>query len=194
MDVHVPVLVGFYDYRLVAVSILIAVVAAYAALDLPGRIATAQGVGRFAWLSGGAFALGLGIWSMHYMGTEAYRLPVPVEYDWPTALLSFVAAVSASAVALFVVSRKAMGTAAAVVGSLLMASGILAMHYIGMEAMRLPAMCHYSPGRVALSIVAAVAISFVGIALLDGKATCFLISAIVMQDVLAGERCSRNRE
>ena len=168
MDFGSSVLVGSYDYRLVAVSILIAVIAAYAALDLAGRIATAQGVGRFAWLSCGAVALGLGIWSMHYMGMEAYRLPVPVEYDWPTVLLSYVAAVSASAVALFVVSRNTMGMKSAVAGSLLMASGIVAMHYIGMEAMRLPAMCHYSLRLVAASGVAAVVISFVGITLLFG--------------------------
>src|ERR1017187_2855870 len=106
VDVHVPVLVGFYDYRLLAVSILIAVVAAYAALDLAGRIATAQGAGRFAWLSCGALALGLGIWSMHYMGMEAFRLPVPVQYDWPTALVSFASAVSAASAALFIVRSE----------------------------------------------------------------------------------------
>src|SRR5467141_3862348 len=99
-------LIGSYNYALVALSVLIAVFAAYAALDLAGRVTAARGMARFAWLSGGALAMGMGIWSMHYMGMEAFRLPVPVEYDWPTVLLSMVAAVSASAVALFVVSRK----------------------------------------------------------------------------------------
>ncbi len=161
MDAHGSALVGFYDYRLVALSVLIAVFAAYAALDLAGRVTAARGMARFAWLSGGALAMGMGIWSMHYMGMEAFRLPVPVEYDWPTVLLSMVAAVSASAVALFVVSRKTMGMTAAIIGSVPMGGGIAAMHYIGMEAMRLPGMCHYSPGLVALSVVLAVLISFV---------------------------------
>jgi NO-binding membrane sensor protein with MHYT domain len=168
MDMHGAVLVGYYDYRLVAVSVLIAVFAAYAALDLAGRVTAARGVARFAWLSGGALALGLGIWSMHYMGMEALQLPVPVQYDWPTVLLSMVAAVSASAVVLFVVSRKAMGMSQAIAGSMLMGSGIAAMHYIGMEAMRLPAMCMYSPGLVALSVVLAVVISFVAMWLTFG--------------------------
>jgi two-component system sensor histidine kinase/response regulator len=168
MDLHGPTLVGFYDYRLVALSVLIAILAAYAALDLAGRVTAAKGLARFAWLSGGALAMGMGIWSMHYMGMEAFRLPVPVEYDWPTVLLSMVAAVCASAVALFVVSRKTMGMAAAIGGSLLMGSGIAAMHYIGMEAMRLPGMCSYSSGLVALSIVLAVVISFVAMWLTFG--------------------------
>src|SRR5215469_9848220 len=161
-------LVGFYDPRLVVLSVLIAIVAAYAALDLAGRVSSARGMARFTWLICGALAMGIGIWSMHYMGMEAFRLPVPVEYDWPTVLLSMIAAVSASAVALFVVSRKTMSMTAAIFGSLLMGSGIAAMHYIGMEAMRLPAMCHYSTGLVALSVVLAVVISFVAMWLTFG--------------------------
>ena len=161
MNEHAIALIGYYDYRLVAVSVLIAIFAAYAALDLAGRVTAAHGIARFAWLTGGALAMGMGIWSMHYIGMEAFQLPVPVSYDWPTVLLSMVAAVSASAIALFVVSRKTMGIGTAIIGSALMGSGIAAMHYTGMEAMRLPAMCHYSVGLVALSVVLAIVISFV---------------------------------
>ena len=168
MSEHATFLTGFYDYRLVAVSVLIAIFAAYAALDLAGRVTAAHGIARFAWLSGGALAMGMGIWSMHYIGMEAFVLPVPVAYDWPTVLFSMVAAVSASAVALFVVSRKTMGMTSAVVGSLLMGSGIAAMHYIGMESMRLPGMCHYSLGLVTLSVVLAIVISFVAMWLTFG--------------------------
>jgi two-component system sensor histidine kinase/response regulator len=168
VDGHVAVMAGYYDYRLVAVSVLIAIFAAYAALDLAGRVTAAQGTSRISWLIGGALAMGMGIWSMHYVGMGAFILPVPVQYDWPTVLLSMVAAVSASAVALSVVSRKTMGMNAAVFGSLLMGSGIAAMHYIGMEAMRLPGMCHYSPGLVALSVVLAIVISFVAMWLTFG--------------------------
>jgi two-component system sensor histidine kinase/response regulator len=122
------------------------------ALDLAGRVTAARGKARFAWLSGGAFAMGIGIWPMHYLGMEAFRLPVPVEYDWPTVLVSMFAAFAASAVALYVVSRNSMSATSVTIGSILMGGGIAAMHYIGMEAMRLPAMCTYSSGLVALEI------------------------------------------
>ena len=115
---------GYYDYRLVALSIAIAILAAYATLDLSGRMTVAHGKTRLAWLSGGAFAMGIGIWSMHYMGMEAFRLPIPVRYDWPTVVLSMVAAVLASAVALFVVTQSRLTMPAAVAGSLLMGGGI----------------------------------------------------------------------
>src|ERR1700678_2841204 len=163
MPDNLALLAGNYDYRLVALSVLIAMLASYAALDLAGRVTAARGRGRFVWLTGGAGAMGLGIWSMHYIGMLAYSLPVPVLYDWPTVLWSLLAAVFASAIALFVVSRNKMGGLFIGIGALLMGLGIAAMHYIGMEAMRLPAMCSYSLGLVVLSIILAIVISFVAL-------------------------------
>src|SRR5712671_6057641 len=113
---------GSYNYHLVALSVLIAVCASYAALDLAGRTTAAAGRIRLAWLAGGATAMGLGIWSMHYIGMLAFSLPVPVSYDWPTVVLSLVAAIFASVVALFVVSRQKMGWARALAGSAIMGS------------------------------------------------------------------------
>jgi two-component system sensor histidine kinase/response regulator len=156
---------GFYDGRLVALSIVIAILAAYAALDLSGRLTVSHGRARIAWLCGGAFSMGIGVWSMHYVGMEALRLPVLVQYDWPTVLLSMAVAILASAVALSVASRKTLTTTVAVLGSVLMGGGIAAMHYIGMGAMRMPAMCVYSYPIVMLSIFLGITISFVAIRL-----------------------------
>src|SRR6266851_6020694 len=156
-------MIGSYDYRLVALSVLIAICAAYATLDLIGRITAATGRVRLIWLAGGATAMGLGIWSMHYIGMLALSLPVPVLYDWPTVLLSFIAAVFASAVALFVVTRQKLGWVRAAIGAAIMGSGIATMHYTGMAAMRLPAMCSYDPLLFALSVVVATLISLAAI-------------------------------
>ena len=158
-------LIDSYNYPLVFLSIVIAILAANAALDLSGRVTAARGRTRVVWLCAGAFAMGIGIWSMHYMGMAAFRLPVPVRYDWPTVLVSMAAAILASAVALFVVSRKTLTTSAAVIGAVLMGGGIAAMHYIGMDAMRLAAMCVYSYKVVALSILLGIVISLVAIKL-----------------------------
>lgn len=68
---------GSYDYRLVSLSVLIAICAAYTALDLAGRTTATRGRVRVAWLTGGAIAMGVGIWSMHYVGMLAFSLPVP---------------------------------------------------------------------------------------------------------------------
>jgi PAS domain S-box-containing protein len=156
-------MVGSYNYHLVTLSVLIAIFASYAALELAARVTAAIGRIRIAWLLGGATAMGVGIWSMHYIGMLAFLLPVPVLYDWPTVLLSLFAAIFASAVALFVVSRKRMGWARAIAGSTIMGGGIATMHYTGMAAMRLPAMCSYDPWLLTLSVVIAIAISLVAL-------------------------------
>ena len=152
-------LIGSYNYALVALSVLIAMFASYAALDLAGRVTAAGGWTRAAWLLGGAVAMGTGIWSMHYIGMLAFILPIPVAYHWPTVLLSLLAAILASVVALGVVSREKMGWLRALAGSVLMGSGISGMHYIGMAAMRLPASCDFNSSLVVLSVVLAALIS-----------------------------------
>src|SRR5467141_1433265 len=133
--------------------------ASYAALDLAGRVTAASGWTRAIWLLGGAGASGTGIWSMHYIGMLAFILPIPVAYHWPTVLLSLFAAILASVVGLGVVSRQKMGWFRALAGSVVMGAGIASMHYIGMAAMRLPAVCHFSSFLVVLSVVFAVLIS-----------------------------------
>ncbi len=155
------ILVGHYDYRLVVLSVVIAIFASYAALDLAGRVTVARGSARLGWLAGGASAIGLGVWSMHYIGMLAFRLPIPVWYDWPIVLLSLLAAIFASAAGLHFTSGQQMSQWRAEFGSLVMGGGIGAMHYIGMHAMRIGAMCHFNPLVVVLSVVLAILISFV---------------------------------
>jgi PAS domain S-box-containing protein len=180
-------LVGSYDGRLVVLSVFLAILASYAALDLASRITAARGGIRSVWLTCGAAAMGLGIWSMHYIGMLAYSLPVAVLYDWPTVLASLVAAIVASGIALSVATQNGLGARRASLGAVLMGIGIAAMHYSGMEAMRLPAMCRYSPGLVFLSIILAIVISLVALWLTfhsRGETTASgwrkLASAIVM--------------
>ncbi len=135
---------GSYDYGAVARSVLIAIVASDVALDLARRAKTASGRVRLTWLRGDATAMGLGIWAMHFMGMLAFRLPVPVEYHWPTVLASLLAAILGSAVALYVACHRKMGPVAVLTGSIPMGVGIAGMHYIGMAAMRLPVVTRFS--------------------------------------------------
>jgi NO-binding membrane sensor protein with MHYT domain len=154
---------GSYDYSGVTRSVLIAIAVSYAALDLTGRVTAASGRDRIAWVSGGATAMGIGIWAMHFEGMLAFRLPVSVEYHWPTVLVSLFVAILASAVALYAASRQKMGPVEALTGSVIMSTGIAGMHYIGMAAMRLPAITRYSPLLVALSVFLAFVFSLVAL-------------------------------
>src|SRR6202048_1655318 len=102
---------------------------------------------------------------MHYIGMLAFVLPIPVAYHWPTVLLSLLAAILASVVALGVVSRQKMSVFRALAGSVLMGTGIASMHYIGMAAMRLPAICQFNSFLVALSVVLAVSFSLAALSI-----------------------------
>jgi two-component system, NtrC family, sensor kinase len=165
MNERIPIL-GTYDYRLVTLSVLIAILASYAALDLAERVTANRGRARFAWLLGGAFAMGSGIWAMHYTGMLAFRLPVRVYYHLPTVLVSFLAAIATSWIALYEVSRERITALRVGVGSVLMGGGIATMHYTGMAAMRMAAMHHYHRGLWTLSVILAVVISTVGLLLI----------------------------
>jgi NO-binding membrane sensor protein with MHYT domain len=156
---------GTYDLRLVALSVVIAIFASFAALDLAARVTESRHKSRLFWLLGGASAMGLGIWSMHYVGMLASKMPMKVFYDIPTVVLSLLAAIAASAVALFTVSRREMSLWQTVVGGLVMGSGIAAMHYIGMAAMRIPMQLTYNRPLLVTSVVLAVVISIVALIL-----------------------------
>ncbi len=144
---------GSYDTVLVVCSYVIAVVASYTALDLAGRVSTSERINRWLWLLFGSVAMGMGIWSMHFVGMLAFSLPVQVGYDLITILLSVLVAILASFVALFVVGRNQLNVRQLLGGGLLLAVGISSMHYIGMAAMVIH--ITYDPIIFSLSIVIA---------------------------------------
>jgi methyl-accepting chemotaxis protein PixJ len=153
---HGLVLPSTYDPQLVALSVLVASIAAYTALTLAERVTVAQGRLRLLWLLGGATALGTGIWAMHFTGMLAFTLPIPVSYDVPLVAVSLLVAIAASGSALFIVSRRAMGARAWLVGGLLLGGGVATMHYTGMAAMRMAALTHWDLRLVGLSVLVAV--------------------------------------
>lgn len=187
-------LIAAYDVRLVFISVLIAIIASYTALDLAGRVTQAQGRVRKLWLAGGAIAMGISIWSMHFIGMLAYELPTPMTYELPIVLLSVVVAVIVSGVALFLASRQTMGRLPLLAGGVFMGLGIASMHYIGMAAMRLEATAQYDLKLVAVSIVIAIGASLISLYLafqlraetIIAGSLSKLGSALIMGNAIAG--------
>jgi PAS domain S-box-containing protein len=132
-------LIGAHDSALVLLSVLIATAASYTALDLAGRIRESEGSAFYAWLITAAVAMGGGIWAMHFVAMLAFNLPgIEVSYDFTLTLVSLVAPVVVTGLAFFVVSRREADAVLLVLSGLVMGAGIVAMHYIGMAAMRMP--------------------------------------------------------
>jgi diguanylate cyclase (GGDEF)-like protein len=149
-------MVGSYSYWLVLLSIVVAIFASYTALDLSTRITASKGRSAQLWLIGGAFSMGVGIWSMHFIGMLAFSLPIPMGYDVPITLLSMLIAVVVSYFALFTVTRRTVSNRNLAVGGTLMGMGICAMHYTGMAAMDMSPPIRYDPWLFAASIAVAI--------------------------------------
>jgi len=157
-------MVGSYDSLLVVLSIVVAIVASHVALDLTSRIKASHG--RKAsqyWLIGGAVSMGIGIWSMHFIGMLAWRLPIPVWYDISMTLLSLLSGMMTSAFALYLASRDTLGVRRLLPGSAVMGIGIASMHYTGMAAMKMHPPIGYEPLLFGLSVLVAVAASAVAL-------------------------------
>jgi len=149
-------LIGSYIPSLVVISVLVAILASYTALDLAGRIASASGRAVYMWMAGGAFAMGIGIWSMHFIGMLAFVLPLNLGYDLPLTLFSLLIAMLSSGFALWLVAQPQMPALHLGLGALFMGIGISAMHYTGMAAMRMQPGIDYDPGLFSLSLVIAI--------------------------------------
>lgn len=156
-------LTKMYDLRLVTLSIAIAVLASYTALDTASQVTAASGRNRAGWLLGGAVAMGTGIWSMHLIGMLGFCLPVPVNYDKFTVLFWMLAAIVASGVALFLVSRPVISLPYVCSGGVVMGLGIATTHYTGMAGMQIQAMTKYDQRLVSLSVLIAIAVCLVAV-------------------------------
>ena len=149
-----------YHNGLVLVSLVVAILASYTALTLAMRIRLASGMGARAWLMGGGFAMGIGIWAMHFVGMLALTLPVQIAYDVWITLASMAIAVLVSTFALHIASRDRVTRGMLIAAGIAMGVGICAMHYVGMAAIRIEPPIRYDPVWVAASFAIAIAASF----------------------------------
>lgn len=153
-------LVSSYNSVFVAFSLIVAILASYTALNMTGRVSSARGRSSILWLIGGSFAMGFGIWSMHFIGMLAFDLPISLGYDVKLTLLSLLIAIVSSAFALWLVCQNNLPSSRLLLGGLLMGVGIAAMHYTGMEAMLMTPRIVYVPWLFALSVGIAVVASW----------------------------------
>ena len=150
-----------YIPSLVILSVLVAILASYVALIFAHSVTQARGRAQAVWLACGSLAMGVGIWSMHFVGMLAFEMPgMEMAYDVPLMLLSVAVAIGASALALFVVSRPVVQTTSVFSGGIAMAVAIAGMHYIGMFSMRMNARIEWDVWLVALSVFIALVASF----------------------------------
>jgi diguanylate cyclase len=149
-----------YNLWLVVISFVVATLASYTALDLTGRIfVLASPRLRHVWRLGGAAALGVGIWSMHFIAMLAFSLPIPLGYDFATTAASLGLAIAASYLALHITTREKLTATRLLAGGAVMGCGIAGMHYVGMAAMQMTPGIVYQPAWFAGSLAIAIGAS-----------------------------------
>ncbi|RIX50114.1 bifunctional diguanylate cyclase/phosphodiesterase [Paenibacillus nanensis] len=151
---------GSYNYYIVALSVIIAILASYSALSITAKISGTQGKGRFFWLLAGAFVMGSGVWSMHFVGMLAFHLHAAVKYDIGLTLLSMAASIISSFIAFYITMPTNVNWYKIAVGGFMMGTGIVTMHYVGMEAMVMPVDLTYDKLMWAISAIIAFAASY----------------------------------
>lgn len=167
---------------LVALSLFVAFQGSYVGLHLARQVGTAEGLRRRALITAAALSLALGIWTMHFVGILAIRLPVAVDFLVLPTLLSFLVCVLVVGFAVFAVSAGTAGRMRIALAALFMGGGIVTMHYLGMYALHASLHMTHQPLWVATSIVVGVAAS--GIALWlgfgEGAKGAVLLPAVLM--------------
>ncbi len=181
-----------HDLNLVVVSILVAALASYTTLTLSIQVTHSRGRAWLAWLVGGSLSMGIGIWSMHFIGMLALHLPVPVRHDAAYMLLSLGVAIVAAGLALFIVQRPLATWPVYIVGALAMGGAISGMHYLGMYGLLLPMQVTYWAPLVIFSIGIAIGASGVALRLalgFRGGGTPWVlraVSALIMGFAISG--------
>ncbi len=183
----------WYDYKLVALSVVVAVIASQISLAIASRI-KAHRKNVVGWLIGGATAMGIGIWAMHFIGMLAYHLPIPLGYDIPLTLISLLLAIISSMIALYVIfASEKLDISSNALSALMMGAGIAGMHYTGIYAMQMSPAIEFDPTLFMASLLIAYVASFFAIrfAFVYSQSETFFdlkksIASIIMGIAIAG--------
>jgi PAS domain S-box-containing protein len=147
----------------VALSLAVAVLGSWTALDLASRVQAHIGRARLVWTSTAAIAMGLSIWSMHFIAMLGFDPGSPVAYAPGLTALSLGLAIGSTWGAFVAATRSGAKLAGVLVAGAVMGLGICAMHYVGMAALRTAVALDYRPALVALSLAIAIVASTVGL-------------------------------
>ncbi len=150
-------MVATYDPLLILLSVVIAILGAYAGLRLARGLLRQGGTLRKALLSAAAVTIGGGIWSMHFVGMLALELPVVINYDVLLTLISALVSILVTGIGLSIASYGDASARRLTAAGVFMGLGISSMHYIGMAAVRANCVIGYSYGLVATSVLVGIA-------------------------------------
>jgi signal transduction histidine kinase len=147
---------SYNDYWLVF-SVLVGILFSYIALDLRWKMIIFKSMKYNVWLLGCAVAMGIGIWTMHFVGMLAMEMPSQIEYDARMVLISLLISILGTGLAFFLMKVTPFRL---FLSSLFMGGGIVCMHFLGVEAMHINYTITYNPLIVLISLLIAFTAAF----------------------------------
>jgi diguanylate cyclase (GGDEF)-like protein len=150
---------GTYTPWIVYLSVALATVVSYTALGLSSRIGNSYGRTQTLWLAGGTFALGLGLWGIHFLALLAFELPFPLTYNLSTTVAALIVAFLAAAGVLVVVSRDELSTAQMILGAVVLTAGVCGVLYAGIASISVSPPIRYHGGLVGTALALAFVVS-----------------------------------
>jgi NO-binding membrane sensor protein with MHYT domain len=152
-----PLVSTSYQFAYVALSFAVSVLGSFVALTAATRVRQRNGsISLINTVCAGLALGGIGVWSMHFIGMVALKLDLASGYSMVETLVSLVAAVGATALALGFVARRPNHLPTLVVAGFLLGLGVVVMHYLGMFGMRFAGYIQWDYLVVGLSAVIAV--------------------------------------
>lgn len=153
-----------WDPVLIGISFVVAFIASFIALDSAGKVAISSRRESTFWrLSGGA-TLGMGIWSMHFIGMLAMKMSMPINYHFSLTAFSFlIALISATLAINIAISGQTLSTRRLIVATSLLSTGVVTMHYVGMVAIVEHVAIRWQFSLILLSVVIAIIASGIGL-------------------------------
>ncbi|MRN54468.1 ATP-binding protein [Paenibacillus monticola] len=129
---------GHYNDLLVFLSIIIALLSCFTAFDLAERLVRGRRGHPYILLT--SSILGIGLWSMHFMGMLAMEMNMMVYYHLPLLIFTLLIPIAVSYALLTLINNpRTRSKPHLFIGGLLFTSGILFMHYSGIFAMKISA-------------------------------------------------------
>src|ERR1700759_4557172 len=117
---------------LVALSLFLAIQGSFVGLSLAVQVGDATGLRRRLLIAGAAISLAFAVWTMHFIGMLAERLPYPVDYLVFPALPSFRICAPGAGAAVFAAYAGALTPLRLAAPAAFMGLGIVSMPYTGM--------------------------------------------------------------
>ncbi len=148
---------------LIVLSIVIAMLSSGIALYLLEDLSELNRRQRIIRIFSAAWAFSAGVWSMHFIGMLAWKMPVTVAFDRAITLYSYLIAFVGSLPAMWVISHHTLTIRRRLLAAFVISVAVISMHFTGMASLKMQPGIQYDEFMLLMAILCVYAASFIGL-------------------------------